>query len=120
MGKNTISAVPKEMARSLNKPNIDGYTFHSLRRSSATAAADNGATAAQLQDFYGWSHPNMPQEYISSSKISIQKMATRLQGDSNGEMLETSKMSTGSAANIGQVHSDKMIYIENFSGTLQI
>ena len=46
-------------------------------------------------------------------------MATRLQGDSNGEVLETARMSTGSAGNIGQVHSEKMIYIENFSGTLQ-
>ena len=61
MGKNSIAGVPKEMASFLEKDNSDAFTFHSLRRSSATAAADSGATAQQLTDFYGWKNPNMPQ-----------------------------------------------------------
>ena len=44
MGKNTISGVPKEMAKLLGKESPNNFTFHSLRRTSATAAADNGAT----------------------------------------------------------------------------
>ena len=51
MGKNSVSGVPKEMASFLEKDNSDAFTFHSLRRSSATAA-DSGATAQQLSDFY--------------------------------------------------------------------
>ena len=51
IGKNTISSVPKEVASLLNKENPSSYTFHSLRRSSATAAADAGASVQQLMDF---------------------------------------------------------------------
>ena len=80
MGKNTISQIPKEVANLLGKDNSDGFSFHSLRRSSATAAADNGATVAQMMDFYGWAQPSMPQEYILSSKHAVQGMAVKLQG----------------------------------------
>ena len=54
LGKNEVSEVPKLMAKFLEKENIKGYTFHSCRRSSATAAADSGASPQQMIDFYGW------------------------------------------------------------------
>ena len=79
IGKNTISQVPNEMAILLGLENPKSYTFHSLRRSSATAAADGGASVQQLMDFYGWANPNMPQEYVTSSKFAIKGMAERLQ-----------------------------------------
>ena len=53
-------------------------TFHSLRRSFATSAADNGATAQQMTDFYGWKSANMAQEYISTSKNAVNNMAALL------------------------------------------
>ena len=53
MGKNMISKVPTEMATLLKKDNPNEYTFHSLRRSSATAAADAGATIQQMMVLYG-------------------------------------------------------------------
>jgi hypothetical protein len=56
------------------------YTFHSFRRTSATSAADAGATTEQLVDFFGWKNGSMCQEYISSSKPSIIGMASRLSG----------------------------------------
>ena len=66
LGKNRISEIPKQMAEYLNKENVSAFTFHSLRRSSATAAADSGATAQQMIDFYGWKSCSMPQQYIST------------------------------------------------------
>ena len=83
MGKNTLSAIPKEVARILGKDNPDGYSFHRLWRSLATTAADNGATVAQMMDFYGWAQPLMPQEYISSSKHAVKCMAEKLKGSSD-------------------------------------
>ncbi len=83
MGKNLVSKVPCEMATVLGLDNPVSFTFHSLRRSSATAAADSGASVQQLMDFYGWSNPSMPQEYVSSSKASVKSMADKLQGPSN-------------------------------------
>ena len=45
LDNNMVSTVPKEMAEYLKKENVSEYTFHSLRRSSATLTADNEATA---------------------------------------------------------------------------
>ena len=57
---------------------------------------------------------------ISSSYVRIKNLLRQPCGI-NYSMLNSiiKGMSTGSAGNIGQVHSEKMIYIENFSGTLQ-
>ena len=66
------------MARILQKSDITKYTFHSFRRSSATAAADNGATVQQMQDFFGWKSASMTMEYISTSKSAVQSMASSL------------------------------------------
>ena len=80
MGKNTVGRVPHEVAKFLNLPEWDKYTFHSFRRTSATSAADAGASTEQLVDFFGWKNGSMCQEYISSSKPAILGMASRLGG----------------------------------------
>ena len=54
------SQIPHEMASMLEKEDPAKYTFHSFRRTSATMAAEEGGSAMQLQDFFGWKSPNMP------------------------------------------------------------
>ena len=49
LGRNKIGEIPHEMAKFLDKPNTDAFTFHSYRRSAATASADSGASEAQSQ-----------------------------------------------------------------------
>ena len=78
MGKNSVSKVPHEIAALLKLADPSKYTFHSFRRTSATRAADAGATSEQLVDFYGWKNSSMCKEYISSSKPAILGMANRL------------------------------------------
>ena len=78
MGRNTIAEVPHQIAEFLGKDNPASYTFHSFRRSSATAAADRGATTAQLVDFYGWKSANMANQYISTSKELLATMADKM------------------------------------------
>ena len=80
MGKNTMSKIPHEVAALLKLSNPSIYTFHSFRRTSATRAADAGATSEQLVDFFGWKNSSMCQEYISSSKPAVLGMANRLSG----------------------------------------
>ena len=41
-------------------------------------AAEEGGSAMQLQDFFGWKSPNMTSEYISTSKAAITAMAEKL------------------------------------------
>ena len=54
------SQIPHEMASMLEKEDPAKYTFQSFRRTSATMAAEEGGSAMQLQDFFGWKSPNMP------------------------------------------------------------
>ena len=72
------SQIPHEMASMLEKEDPAKYTFHSFRRTSATMAAEEGGSAMQLQDFFGWKSPNMTSEYISTSKAAITAMAEKL------------------------------------------
>ena len=95
LGKNMVSTVPKEMAEYLKKENVSEYTFHSLRRSSATFAADKGATAQQMTDFYGWKSVNMAQEYISTSKNAVNNMATLLKSPEFAGELEPAEDDLG-------------------------
>ena len=78
MGRNMLSEVPHMVAEFLGKENPQDYTFHSFRRSSATAAADQGATAQQMVDFFGWNSHGMTNEYISTSNHQVTSMARRL------------------------------------------
>ena len=78
MGRNKLCEVPHEVARFLGKSNPEDFTFHSFRRSSATAAADAGATAQQMTDFFGWKNPSMTAEYISTSNHQLNTMANKL------------------------------------------
>ena len=65
-----LSGITKEMTKLRGKESSNDFTY-SLRRTSATPAADNDATAQQLVDFYGWQNPNMPQEYVSSARLQL-------------------------------------------------
>ena len=84
MGRNSIAKVPHEIASLLRLSDPAKYTFHSFRRTSATLAADSGATTEQMVDFFGWKDGRMCKEYISSSKPAIMSMANRL-SNSNSE-----------------------------------
>ena len=53
LGKNMVSKVSHEMAKYLGKVEPASFTFHSFRRSSATNAADEGASVQLLHDFFG-------------------------------------------------------------------
>ena len=86
MGRNMIAAIPHQIAQFLNKNNAQAFTFHSFRRSSASAAADQGATSAQLVDFYGWKSTSMANQYITTSKAMMDGMANKLIGDEEGQM----------------------------------
>ena len=78
LGRNMMAEIPHQIAEFLGKDQPQLFTFHSFRRSSATAAADQGATAQQMVDFYGWKSTNMTAEYISTSRHQLGMMANKL------------------------------------------
>ena len=75
-----VGKVPSDMATHLHIDEPKKFTFHSYRRSAATAVADAGATSDQMQDFF-WlgKWQNDHGIYISSSKAAIIKVAQKLQ-----------------------------------------
>ena len=85
MGKNYLSNVPHEMAMRLSLENPANYTFHSYRRSAATMAANEGASGLQMQQHFGWKNVHMAQEYISTSKVAIKDVASKLAGSGDQE-----------------------------------
>ena len=100
MGKNMLGKIPHEMAAYLNLDKPEGYTFHSYRRSSATKAADEGATPQQLVDHYGWASAKLAQEYISTSKPARRDMASKLAA-SNSKPVPNSNMEVSSVEQEG-------------------
>ena len=62
------------MAEHVEKESPKSYSFHSLQGSSATAAADNGASVQEMIDLIGWQIPSMPQKNVSSSKAATKNL----------------------------------------------
>ena len=109
MGRNKISEVAREVARFLGKPNPEDYSFHSFRRSAATAAADAGATAQQMVDFFGWKNQSMTAEYISTSNHQLNTMADRLatvREESGGERQRESVQQNSSEDGVDTVREE--------------
>lgn len=96
MGKNTISKVVGEVATFLGLDGAEGYTFHSLRRTSASCAADQGASAVQMQSHFGWKSPQMAMEYVTKSKTAIKDVAALLsKGEEDGDHKEDVREGNG-------------------------
>lgn len=64
IGHNTISKMPKQIAKFLNLPNLDGFTGHSFRRTSATILAENGGDLLTLKQHGGWKSSTVAEGYI--------------------------------------------------------
>ena len=125
LGKNSIADVPHFMAGYLKKDDVKTFTFHSYRRSAATAAADTGATAAQLTDFFGWKSPSMTTEYVSTSKMAVNNMASLLVPEKSGEHrkppVETNEQDDEVDLDKDPTklsHNKNVFIITNFSGTM--
>ena len=131
MGKNIVCLVPRDMAKFLKKDEVNSFTFHSCRRSSATAAADSGASPQQMMDFFGWQNPSMPQQYISTSKSAIKTMANHLQPAGLEECsksnvssvpapIQPSFIDSSNLETHGKTKNEKVIFIQNFNGTINM
>ncbi|KAK5649303.1 hypothetical protein RI129_000332 [Pyrocoelia pectoralis] len=70
MGIHTISAVPRKVAKFLKLNNIQEYTGHCLRRTSATLPIDGGGSIDSLKHHGGCTSTSVAEEYIDES-ISI-------------------------------------------------
>lgn len=67
IGKNTISEMPKIIATYLNLPDVEDYTGHSFRRTSATFLCDGGADLLAIKRQGGWKSLASCERYLEES-----------------------------------------------------
>lgn len=75
MGVNTLYQIGVEVAQHLNLPSPTKFSGHCFRRTSATHAADRGATTMDMKRHFDWKNDAMPMEYVAKSKAQNKKMA---------------------------------------------
>ena len=73
-----ISTVATKVATWLCLPEAGKYTGHSLRRTCAQWATDNGMSETQMQHHFGWKSSSMVVRYSRSSNVLKQAMAKNL------------------------------------------
>ncbi len=81
MGKHTLAETGKLLARKLSLLNPEEYTGHCFRRSSATAAANNGANTVDLKRHFGWVQEQTALKYTEETKDRARKMANLITHD---------------------------------------
>ncbi|MCB1082921.1 MAG: tyrosine-type recombinase/integrase [Simkania sp.] len=82
LGKNSLYNFPKKLALDVGipAPEAQRYTGHSLRRTSAKCAADQGANTFMLRRHFGWRSEQIPQRYVDNSEANNSVMAAILSG----------------------------------------
>jgi len=63
----------------------EGYSFHSFRRSAASAVAANGGTAQMMMMFFGWASETMTAEYTTNSEHSMFEINKRIIGEKDSK-----------------------------------
>lgn len=78
IGKNKFANMPRQIASYLNLPNIDQYTGHCFRRTSATLLADSGASISTLKRHGGWKSSTVAEGYVEDSIENKTKITSKI------------------------------------------
>ena len=76
MSKFVNQPMVKDVAKKIVLENPEAYTGHCFRRTSATMAADGGATPQQMQRAFGWKSVATAQKYVEESESGALAMAS--------------------------------------------
>ena len=114
IGKNKISDMPKEIALFLKLENPNSYTGHSLRVTSATVMADEGANTLTLKRHGRWSSESVAEEYVRESKHNRGEAALMLAGASSVSTTVT-RQANPSIVNVSTVFTNCV-----FQGTVNL
>ncbi|XP_074034359.1 uncharacterized protein [Leptinotarsa decemlineata] len=116
IGKNMFGKIPSKMAMYLGLPNSSSYTGHCLRRTSATALANAGATMTNLKRHGGWKSSTVAEGYLEDS-IELRNKTARMLST-----LSSEEAGTSTVVNRSSSHTKEEIVSSggsNFQGTFQ-
>ena len=78
VGKNTVAKYPRKIAEFLQLSDVDGYTGHAFRRTSATIFANAGNTKLELKKFGRWASDTVAESYVEDSVFQKTNFASSL------------------------------------------
>ncbi|XP_074030226.1 uncharacterized protein [Leptinotarsa decemlineata] len=116
IGKNMFGKIPSKIAMYLGLPNSSSYTGHCLRRTSATALANAGATMTNLKRYGGWKSSTVAEGYLEDS-IELRNKTARMLST-----LSSEEAGTSTVVNRSSSHTKEEIVSSggsNFQGTFQ-
>ncbi|XP_011308819.1 uncharacterized protein [Fopius arisanus] len=96
IGINKIGNMAKEAAIFLNLPNVNRYTSHCIRHTSATCLANTGASDVALKQLGGWKSTEIAHNYCQNSLHNKRTIAGRI----TKSILEAPSTSTSTAHNV--------------------
>lgn len=102
VGVNTIGGVPKKIAIYLELKDVDGYTGHCFRRSSATLLADSGASMSTIKRHGGWKSATVVEGYIEGSIANKRKICDDIFGGENSDPVENSSKAAKVKDTVGE------------------
>jgi integrase len=81
LGYGSVAEVTSELAKKLNLPDAEHYTFHGLRATGATLMVDGGCSLEQLMQAGNWKSQAAAEQYIRRSRRSMEIRAALIAGD---------------------------------------
>ena len=75
MGKNKLATIGVDIAKKLELSKPETYTGHCFRRTSATLAADGGATIPEMQRAFAWKSAKTAMKYVDNTDEGAEAMA---------------------------------------------
>ena len=110
IGKNTLGLYPKKCAAILEK-NIDSFTGHAFRRTSATIVADFGASMLALKRHGRWKSDRVAEGYVAESKKVKMEVANIISGEKEVQSIGE----TSSSANLVRETSTSANLLSNIT-----
>ncbi|XP_031350882.1 uncharacterized protein LOC116176442 [Photinus pyralis] len=97
-GHNSIGNFPKKIAAFLKLENVNGFTGHCFRRTSATLLANTGGDILQLKRLGGWKSSTVAEGYVENSihgQVQIANMLSHAEKPQPSTSAATSEIQQG-------------------------
>ena len=90
VGINTMGKIPRFIASYLKLSNVDAFSGHSFRRTSATLLSEQGVSLVELKQHGRWKSSTVAERYVNNTDVAKKKASNLLQNVSNCELRATS------------------------------
>lgn len=83
IGINTMGTLPRFIAHFLDLTNVDEFSGHSFRRTSATLLSEQGVSLVELKQHGRWKSSSVAERYVNNTKVAKMKTSNLLQNSTD-------------------------------------